>query len=539
MLELSFATPNRFGPSRSAVMGTRGMVVTSQPVAAWVGIDILRQGGNAIDAAVATAAMLNVIEPMSTGIGGDAFGLIYEAETKTILGLNGSGRSPHAASLEEYRRRVASENVAGDQEIPSNSMLAVTVPGVVDGWATVLERCGRMGFRDVLAPAIAAAEDGFAVAPHTSRSWEMFGGALARFPDSAKTWFHPDGRAPRPGELFRNPNLARTLRMIAEGGREAFYRGNLADAIIKFSEANGGFFTRDDFADHTSTWIEPLSIGYRGYDILELPPNGQGIAVLEALHILSQEDLASRGYGTVDTAHLQIEALKMSLHDAKQHVTDPAKDDVPIDRLLSLEHAKQQHGRIDLGRAIDPLGATGASGDTVYLCVADADGNIVSFINSIFHPWGSGLTVGDTGIVLQNRGSSFSLDPDHPNVIASHKRTRHTILPAMLLYEGSPVVAFGCVGGDVQPQGQLQFLCNVIDFGMNLQDALDAPRWRYDGGRNIALESGVPADLADRGHAVGASVGFFGGGQALLAHPEYGTFQGGSDSRRDGCAIGF
>ncbi len=542
MLSLSSDKPNRFGPSRSTVMSTRGMVVTSQPLAALTGVEILRRGGNAVDAAIAAAAMLNVIEPMSTGVGGDVFSIIYEAKSGHVHGLNASGRSAYAATLDEYRRRLSATK---SDVIPGNSALALTVPGAVDGWCAMLERFGRMSLREVLAPAIQVAEEGFAIAPQTAIYWCETRDYLAQHPDSARTWLDASARAPRAGEKFKAQNLARTLRLIADDGREAFYHGEIADASISFSEAHGGLFTRKDFADHVSTWAEPVSVSYRGYEILELPPNGQGITVLQALNILAQDDLAELGHNTSDTIHLQIEAVKLALHDSWQYVTDPELVSVPVNELISEDYARRQRNRISSGRAIEqPASGEPRSGDTVYLCAADAEGNVVSFINSIFIPWGSGLTVGDTGIVLQNRGMSFSLDPDHPNVIAPHKRTRHTILPAMMFYQGRPLLAFGCVGGDVQPQGQVQFLCNLIDYGMNVQDALDAPRWRYEGvGASMALEAGHSTDtwenLASRGHQITGSGGFFGGGQTLLIHPEYGTFQGGSDPRRDGCAIGY
>jgi gamma-glutamyltranspeptidase/glutathione hydrolase len=517
------------------------MVVTSQPLAALAGIQILREGGNAVDAAVAAAAMLNVIEPMSTGIGGDAFAIIYQAKTGKVRGLNASGRSSYAATLEEYERRLGESA----KEIPNSSMLAVTVPGTVDGWSTAINNCGRMTLADVLAPAIRTAEEGFAVAPQTALAWKEWRHALSPHRDSVRTWLTPSEAAPRPGEIFKCLPLGNALRMIAEGGRDAFYHGAIATSIVQYSEKNGGLLTGADFADHSSTWVDPISINYRGYDILELPPNGQGIAALEALQILARDDLTTMGHNTPDTIHLQVEAIKRALNDSKQYVTDPEFANIQVEELLSGEYAEKQRRQISNGCATrHPLPPSAGNGDTVYLCVADNEGNVVSFINSIFFPWGTGITVGDTGIVLQNRGASFSLDPTHPNCLAPHKRTRHTIIPAMMLQEGKPLMAFGFVGGDVQPQGQLQFLCNVVDFGMNLQDALDAPRWRYEGvDVSVALESSIPQetrrDLAERGHEIVGSGGFFGGGQALLIHPEYGTFQGGSDSRRDGCAIGY
>ena len=542
MLKLSFDHPNRWGPSRSAMMSGHGIVATSQPLAALAGVEILQRGGNAVDAAIAAAAMLNVVEPMSTGIGGDAFAVIYEAKTARLLGLNASGRSAYAATLEEYRYRLAEREA---QEIPSDSLLAITVPGTVDGWAAAIERCGRMPLGEVLAPAIRAAEEGFPVAPQTALAWSAGREFLLRTSDSAKTWLYQNGGGPRPGEVFKNPRLARTLRLIAEEGRELFYKGEIADAIVHFSERNDGLFTHADFSSHTPTWVEPISVKYRGYDIFELPPNGQGIAVLEALNVLAQDNLHELGHNTSETVHLQLEAMKLALHDCRRYISDPQFVQIPVTGLLSEEYGKKQRSRISMDRAIEcPVAGSPISGDTVYVCAADTEGNVVSFINSIFVPWGSTLTVGETGILLHNRGSSFSLDPNHVNVIAPHKRTRHTIIPAMMLYEGKPVITFGFVGGDMQAQAQVQFICNVVDFGMNVQDALDAPRWQYNGsGASTALEQEMPSDvwaeLSKRGHEITGSNGFFGGGQAILIHPEYGTFQGGSDSRRDGCAIGY
>jgi gamma-glutamyltranspeptidase/glutathione hydrolase len=543
MLRLSVESPNQFGPSRAAVMGTRGMVATSQPLAALAGVEILRQGGNAVDAAVCAAAMLNVIEPMSTGIGGDLFAIVYLASEGKVLGLNASGRSAYAATLDEYRARLSDTGAAA---IEMYGPLAVTVPGTVDGWSAILERCGRMRLAQVLGPAIRAAEQGFAVAPHAAFHWQEGEKLLAARPDSARTWLTKSGRAPRAGELFRNQPLANTLRLIAEHGRDAFYVGPIADQIVRFFEAGGGLFTYSDFADCNSDWVTPLSAGYRDYEILELPPNGQGIVTLEALSILGGYDLAGMGYHNPDAIHLQVEAAKLALHDARKFVTDPAFVEVQPESLLSEAYIGGQRSRIAMGAAdANPQPAGPANGDTVYVCAVDSEGNVASLINSIFVPWGSGITVGDTGILMQNRGFGFSLDPAHVNVIAPHKRTRHTIIPGMVMRSGKPLAAFGCVGGDMQPQGQVQFLCNMIDFGMNVQDAIDAPRWRYEGtGADLALEAGfspeIINELVSRGHQItGRNSGFFGGAQAIVIHPEYGTLQGGSDSRRDGCAIGF
>jgi gamma-glutamyltranspeptidase / glutathione hydrolase len=538
-LRMDYAEANRFGPSRSAVVARNGMVATSQPVAALAGVDILRQGGNAVDAAVATAAMLNVVEPMSTGIGGDAFALIAMAGSDKVLGLNASGRAPSGATREEYVRRLGE-----DGRIDGHSILAVTIPGAAAGWADAVARCGRMPLADVLAPAIAAAEDGFAVTPQIANAWRGSKLLLSAVDTSSRTWL-PNGRAPRVGEVFRNPGLARTLRAVAEGGAEAFYCGAVADAIARCSEEHDGCITRDDLAAHESTWVEPISVDYRGYQVLEIPPNGQGIAALEALNICALEDVAGMGHNSADTLHLHLEAMKLGFQDRDRYVTDMEFVDVPVDGLLSKEYAEAQRARIDMSRAEpSPSAGVPGRGDTVYLSAADSDGNLVSFINSLYSGWGSGITAGDTGVMLQNRGQSFSLDPTHANVIAPGKRTRHTIIPGMLARDGKPLISFGIMGGDMQAQGHVQFVCNVVDFGMNVQDALDAPRWRYDGsGADISLErwidSATQAELVARGHALQGHGGFFGGGQAVYLDHEHGTVHGGSDPRRDGCAIGY
>jgi len=401
-----------------------------------------------------------------------------------------------------------------------------------------------MDLAHVLAPAIRAAEDGIAVAPQTAAAWEQGVGILSQRADSAKTWLFPDGHAPRAGEVFRNPSLGRTLRMIAEGGRDVFYRGNIADAIVRFSEQNGGLFTHSDLANHTSNLLEPICTQYHGYKVLGFPPNSQGVATLEALSILEGKGIAAMGHNSPDTIHLQLEAMKLALHDAWCHVTDLDFCKVSAESLLEPEYIRKQSGRISMDRAIQQLGCGSSAGDTVYICAADCEGNVTSFLNSVFMPWGSGLTVGDTGILLQNRGHCFSLDPASVNSIAPGKRTRHTLSPAMVLHQGRPFVAFGFVGGDMQVQAQVQFLCNVIDFGMNVQDALDAGRWRYNGtDSSIAVESGIlpetQAELIKRGHQVTGSDGFFGGGQAILIHRQLGSLQAGSDGRRDGCALAY
>ncbi len=530
--------PNRFGPGRSAVICQHGAVATSQPLAAQSGLQILRDGGNAIDAAVATGAVLNIVEPMSTGIGGDAFMLVYQPKEGSIRGLNGSGRAPYAAEPEFFTKQ-------GLTHIPaSGSLYPVTVPGTVDGWATLLEAHGTMSLAEVLQPAIDYAENGFPVSPQISLAWQGSTEMLARHPDSARTYLN-NGRAPVPGEIFRQPNLARTFRLIAEGGTDAFYRGEIAENIVKFSDENGGLFTIQDFKDHRSDWVEPISTNYRGYDIYEIPPNGQGIAALLALNIVEGLDLRAMGHNSPEYLHYAIEAMKLGFADLYQYVTDPKFVDVPVAGLLSDEYTQSQRGRVSAERAnVEPSAGTPSLGsDTVYVSVVDRERNVVSFINSLFAGFGSGLVAGETGIMLQNRGAGFSLNPSHANCIAPHKRALHTIIPGMIAHKGVPLVTFGVMGGQMQPQGHLQFVCNLVDFNMDVQSALDAPRFRVLDGSGIMLENGIPmnaqATLARKGHHIVPGNTFFGGGQAIFVHPEFGTLIAGSDPRRDGCAIGY
>ena len=527
---------SHFGPSRSAVMCRHGAVATSQPLAALAGVRALQQGGTAMDAAVTAAAVLNVVEPMSTGIGGDAFAIFYDAKSRRVGAINGSGRSPKAASYEEVQMRLQGA------ELSPMSPLTWMVPGTVDAWTTALLVAGRMSLADALAPAIEIAEQGFAVAPQTAATWLVYETALAQHDDSASTWLCGGKRAPRPGEIFRCPQLASTLRAIAEGGREAFYDGPIADTIVGFSERAGGLFSSADFRDHTSDLPEPLRGSYHGFQILGFPPNSQGVATLEALALLDGYDVGGLQHNSADAMHMQIEAMKIALYDAHEVVADrPASS---VSRLLASDYIESQRARISRKRADAQPGAAAIDGDTVYICAVDRDGNAASFINSVYMPWGSGYTVGDTGILLQNRGHCFSLDDRSPNVIGGGKRSRHTLAPTMVLSDNRPLLVFGFVGGDMQVQAQVQFLCNVIDFRMNVQDGLDAPRWRYNGtGASIALEANVPAqtqaDMQKLGHQSSGADGFFGGGQAILIDYEYGTLQAGSDSRRDGCAIGY
>ncbi len=529
---------NRFGPGRSAIICQHGAVATSQPLAAQSGLQILRAGGNAIDAAVATAAVLNVVEPMSTGIGGDAFMLFYQPKEGRIRGLNASGRAPYAAEREFFVKQ-------GLTSIPSvGSLYPVTVPGTVDGWATLLDAAGTMSLAEVLQPAVEYAENGFPVSPQIAMAWQASAGMLAQHPDSERTYLN-NGNAPAPGEIFRQPNLARTFRLIAEGGTNAFYHGEIAENIVKFSDENGGLFTMQDFQEHRSDWVEPISTNYRGYDIYEIPPNGQGIAALLALNIVEGFDIRAMGHNSPEHIHHAIEAMKFGFAALYQYVTDPTFVNVPVAGLLSEAYTQNQQMRISPERAnSEPSAGTPLMGsDTVYLSVVDTERNVVSFINSLFAGFGSGLVAGETGIMLQNRGAGFSLNPQHVNCIAPYKRTLHTIIPGMIAQNGIPLVTFGVMGGQMQPQGHLQLVSNLVDFNMDVQSALDAPRFRVLDGERIMLETGIPMNaqttLAQKGHHIVPGSTFFGGGQAIFVHPEYNTLIAGSDPRRDGCAIGY
>ncbi|RKU24880.1 gamma-glutamyltransferase [Candidatus Poribacteria bacterium] len=530
--------PNQFGHGRSAVICKHGAVATSQPLAAQGGLQILRDGGNAVDAAVATAAILNVVEPMSTGIGGDAFMLVYLQKEKQLRGLNASGRSPYAAELDFFTKK-------GITHIPSTgSMYSVTVPGTIDGWSTLLDECGTMSLAEVLQPAINYAENGFPVSPQISLSWQDSARMLSQHPDTARTYLS-NGKAPLPGEIYLQPNIAKTFRLIAEGGRDVFYHGEIAEKIVQFSNENDGLFTLQDFADHKSNWVKPISTNYRGFDIYEIPPNGQGLAALLALNIVEGYDIREMGHNSPEHIHFAVEAMKLAFADLYENVTDPTFVDIPVTELLSREYTEKQRDRISSERAnIDPnAGLSPAGSDTVYLSVVDKDRNVVSFINSIFAGFGSGLVAGDTGIMLQNRGAGFSLNPTHANCIAPHKRTLHTIIPGMIFDSETPLVSFGVMGGQMQPQGHLQFVSNLVDFNMDVQSALDAPRFRVIDGARIMLEVGIPmntqAELAQKGHHIVPGSTFFGGGQAIFINPLFDTLHAGSDPRRDGCAAGY
>ena len=539
MFETSRLERDGFAARRSVVMARHGMIATSQPLACDAGLTILKRGGNALDAAVAAALALGVVEPMSTGIGGDAFLLYYRAADQRIYGVNGSGRCPRRLTLDALRQR-------GIEGVPETGWGSVTVPGAIDAFAEVLQRHGRLGLAEAVEPAHAYARDGFPVSEIIADQWRHDAPLLSRHAASAQTYL-VDGKPPRAGDVHRQPQLAETLRLIGDKGRDAFYCGDIARRIVAFSDADGGFFELEDFASHGTEWVEPIGTEYRDHTVLELPPNGQGITALMILNVLQGFDLAAHDYGSAGYYHLLIEATKQAFADRNRYIADPACAEVPVAGLLSKAYAAARRDEIDPGRAGDfSPGAPAAFGDTVYVTCVDAERNVVSLIHSLFQGFGSGIVAGDTGICLQNRGAGFVADPDHPNALRPGKRPFHTIIPAMILRAGKPWMSYGVMGGHMQAQGHVQVALNCIDFGMNVQEALEAPRYRIMGGREVALERAVPQavrnELGFMGHELwplGARNVSYGGGQAILIDHERGVLQGGSDYRKDGCAMGY
>jgi gamma-glutamyltranspeptidase/glutathione hydrolase len=511
------------------------MVATSQPLASMIGLDVLKRGGNAVDASIAMAAVLNVTEPNMTGVGGDAFMMIYSSKTKKLEGLNASGRAPRALNLENFTSRRI-------REMPTTGMEPVTVPGAFDGWVTLLDAHGTMKLADLLAPAIDYAENGFPVMEKTSADWEPEVPRL-KLTEPAASIYVVNGGAPRPGAMFVQKNLARTFRTLARGGRDAFYRGEIARTIVDYCQKNGGFLSMADFASQKSEWVEPISTTYRGHTLYELPPNGQGLTALLLLNILDGVDLASLRAQPGLYYHTLIEATKIAFADRNRYIADPAFAKVPVTELLSKDYAARRRALIDPTKAIDPpaYGDIRVGQDTTYFTVVDNDRNAVSFINSIFLPFGSAIVAGETGIVLQNRGAGFSLEPNHPNRIEAGKRPFHTLIPAMVFKDGRLLMSYGVMGGDVQAQGHVQVLVNLIDRGLNLQQAIDAPRVRYISGRGVMMEEELTApvirDLVQRGHErvlPGPGLthrGLMGGGQAIMIDQQTGTLLGASDSR--------
>ena len=535
--------------TRSVVMARNGAIATSQPLATAAGLRVLQSGGNAIDAAVTAAAVLAVVEPTMNGAGGDLFAIVYSAKDKKIHGLNASGRAPAAATPEEFKKR----NI---QRLPLRGELSVSVPGVVDGWSELLAKHGTRSLAQALEPAIKYARDGYAVSEIIADQWKSVETLLAKDPNAAST-FLINGKTPAPGDVFKNPKLAASLELIAKGGRDVFYKGVIARAIAEDMHARKGLLTEKDLADHHADWVDPLSTTYRGYQVLELPPNTQGIAALEMLNIMEGFDLKSLGHNSAAYLHTMVEAKRIAFADRGAWLGDagstPAK---AVERMLSKDYAAERRKEIHADKAAtdykaltidgrttpeggdEPIGR----GDTIYLTAADSEGNVVSLIQSLYETFGSGIVAGDTGIVLHNRANLFSLTPGHPNLIGPGKRPFHTLIPAMVMKDGTPWLSFGVMGGDMQAQGHAQVLANLIDFGMNIQEAGEAPRFRHSGA-GLALESAFSADaragLTSRGHRLITSTGVWGGFQGILIDPKTRVLMAGSDPRKDGMAAGW
>lgn len=526
------------------------MAATSQPLATLAAIEILKSGGNAVDAAIAANAVLAVTEPMSCGPGGDLFAIVWDAKTKKLYGLNASGRSPQGLTLDEFHRRNL-------KYIPSHGPLCVTVPGCVDGWAELHNRFGSLPLEKVLAPAIHHARNGFAVTQVIARSWSAGAKSLGDEPGFAETYLI-DGHAPRHGDTFHNRALANTLEAIAHNGPDAFYRGAIAQSFDRFMQQIGGFVRFNDLAARHSEWVEPVSAPYRGYDIWELPPNGQGLVVLQMLQILQGFDLRHAGFGSPEHLHLLLEAKKLAFEDRARYYGDPAFYDPPVQALISAEYAAKRRALIDPEHAATHVSAGNPAlkaGDTVYLTTADKDHNMVSLIQSNFRGFGSGVCPPELGFCLQDRGELFELEPGHPNSYAPGKRPFHTIIPAFVTKDGKPLMSFGVMGGDMQPQGQVQVLVNLFDFDMGLQEAGDAPRVLHAGstettgrpaqpdGGQVFAESGFSSDtikeLRRRGHRVFTAAGEFGGYQAIWYDAEKDVYFGATESRKDGVALGY
>lgn len=532
--------------SRSEVIAQQGMVATSQPLATQVALDILKQGGSAVDAAIAANAMLGLVEPTGCGIGGDLFAIVWDAETKQLHGLNASGRSPAALKAEYFTEQ-------GLTTIPSFGPLPVSVPGAVDGWFSLHEKFGRLPMTSILSPAIEYARRGYPVSEVVAYYWQMNVDRIGEYEGFADV-FMPNGKAPTTGQIFKNPSLAATYEKIATGGRDAFYKGDIARVIGAYMKEQGGFLSYEDLAAHTSEWVEPVSTNYRGYDVWELPPNGQGIAALQILNILEQYDIEGMGFGSVDYIHTFVEAKKLAFEDRAKYYADPAFNDIPVSALISKDYAQKRRALINPDKAAKRYDAGVVEGDTIYLTVADKDGNMVSLIQSNYRGMGSGMTPPELGFILQNRGELFTLAPNHFNTYEPKKRPFHTIIPAMVTRNNKPWLSFGVMGGATQPQMHAQIVVNLIDFGMNLQEAGDAPRFIHVGsssptgalmkdGGELSMETGFATEvrrtLYERGHQLSDKLGIYGGYQAILYDADKQVYFGASESRKDGQAAGY
>ncbi len=533
--------------TRSEVIAQHGMAATSHPLATQVALDILKQGGSAVDAAIAANAALGLMEPTGSGIGGDLFAIIWDAETKQLYGLNASGRSPQNLTREYFI-----EN--GYDMIPSRGALSVSVPGAVDGWFEMHNKFGRLDMEQILQPSVDYARNGFPVTELIAYYLERTAPVLGRYPNFKETYM-PDGEMPAKGEIFRNPDLANTYEKIAKGGRDAFYKGDIARTIARYIQENGGFLSVEDLAAHNSQWVDPVSTNYRGYDVWQLPPNGQGIAVLQMLNILEGYDIGSMDIYSPEYLHLLIEAKKLAFEDRAKYYADMDFVDVPVEKLISKEYADERRKLINPDRAarrIEP--GLPDSPNTIYMTVADKDGNMVSLIQSNYRGMGSGMTPTGLGFVLQNRGESFTLQEGEFNTFEPGKRPFHTIIPGFITKDNEPFMSFGVMGGAMQPQGHTQIVVNMVDFGMNLQEAGDAPRVHHTGsseptgttmtnGGTVNLESGFPYEtiraLMGKGHRIQWSVGPYGGYQAIKWDPVNKVYYGASESRKDGQAAGY
>lgn len=533
--------------SRSEVIAQKGMAATSQPLATQVALDILKQGGNAIDAAIAANAMLGLVEPTGNGIGGDLYAMVWSAKDKKLYGLNASGRSPQSLSLKHLTKTL------GLTKIPSYGPLPVSVPGAVDGWFELHGRFGSLPMETLLAPAIGYARNGFPVSELIAYYMQRSVPRLSQYPGFKET-FMPGGEAPKKGDIFKNPYLAATYEKIATGGRDAFYKGDIARVIDGYMKEQGGFLSYEDLAAHTSDWVEPVSSNYRGYDVWELPPNGQGIAALQILNVLETYDIEGMGFGSSEYVHTFVEAKKLAFEDRAKYYSDPAFNTLPVKWLISKEYANQRRSLIDPNKAAKRYDAGPYHGDTIYLTTADKDGNMVSLIQSNFRGMGSGMTPTELGFILQDRGELFALKSGHFNLYAPGKRPFHTIIPAFITRNGKPWVSFGVMGGGAQPQMHAQVVVNLIDFGMNLQEAGDAPRILHSGssqptgevmtdGGYVSLENGYSAQtrrtLLQKGHVLREVSGWYGGYQAIMRDLKTGVYYGASESRKDGQAAGY
>ena len=544
--------------TRAPVLATHGMAATAQPLATQIAVDVLKRGGSAVDAAIAANAALGLMEPVGCGIGGDLYAIVWDPKTGKLHGYNGSGRSPMGRSLEDLKRKLN-----GRTDMPSHGSLTVTVPGAVDGWFALHERFGKLSMKKVLEPAIRYAEQGYPVSQLVADYWRRnFRGFERNAKDieeiaNAKATYLIDGRAPTHGEIFRNPDLARTYRALAAGGRNAFYKGKLAKTMDAYFRRIGGDLRLKDFAAHTGDWVDPVGVNYRGYDVYELPPNTQGIAALQMLKMLEAYDLKSMGRGSADAIHVMVEAKRLAFEDLYKFYADTASYNAPIEELVSDGYAAKRRALIDMKRA-NPNTPPGEiklrNGDTTYLTTADSDGMMVSLIQSNYRGMGSGLVADGLGFMFQDRGELFALDTSHPNVYAPGKRPFQTIIPAFVMKDGKPFMSFGVMGGDFQPQGHVQILVNMIDFGLNIQEAGDAARFRHVGSEEwmrkdsggvgkLQLETGLSEEVRDelkrRGHDIEPGDGGFGGYQAIMRDPATGVYWGASEMRKDGSAIGY